>query len=512
MNQSRRTNPKEPRPQGAVDRRCPQILLTLILLTTAAPAADLRLVDAVKSQNTEAVPTLLQQHADVDAPQGDGATALHWAAHWDDLKTADLLLAAGANVNAADDDGVTPLSLACLNGSAAMVKTLIDHSADPNLARSSGETPLMTAAHSGNVDVVKLLLAHDANVNAKENTRGQTALMLSVAENHEDVARVLIENHADVKARSKNRFTAFQFAVQQGNLAIARMLLAAGADVNETAPDGIGGDTNARRLFKPNTEAGALLTAIDSGHQEMAKFLIDNGADVNQHGAGRTPLHSAIQQTMPELVKLLLAKGADPNARLERPMPLLSRGLNALTGMPVSMIGATSFWLAADYGDAATMRLLIAAHADPLIVTKDKTTPLMAAAGVDFIEGQDRYGRRWFRDTTMPIQMAALEAVKLALELGNDVNAANADGLTAMHGAAYMGSNLLVQYLFDHGAKLDVRNRRGWTPYFITQGIYIAGTFIARKDTGELLTKLGADRHLGVELWIDDVDPRSTRK
>jgi len=393
-----------------------------------------------------------------------------------------------------------------------MVKTLIDHSADPNLARSSGETPLMTAAHSGNVDVVKLLLAHDANVNAKENTRGQTALMLSVAENHEDVARVLIENHADVKARSKNRFTAFQFAVQQGNLAIARMLLAAGADVNETAPDGIGGDTNARRLFKPNTEAGALLTAIDSGHQEMAKFLIDNGADVNQHGAGRTPLHSAIQQTMPELVKLLLAKGADPNARLERPMPLLSRGLNALTGMPVSMIGATSFWLAADYGDAATMRLLIAAHADPLIVTKDKTTPLMAAAGVDFIEGQDRYGRRWFRDTTMPIQMAALEAVKLALELGNDVNAANADGLTAMHGAAYMGSNLLVQYLFDHGAKLDVRNRRGWTPYFITQGIYIAGTFIARKDTGELLTKLGADRHLGVELWIDDVDPRSTRK
>lgn len=489
----------------------PQRAALLLLASAFVFAADRRLVDAVKSQDSAAVSQLLQQHADVNATQGDGATALHWAAHWNNLKTAGLLIDAGANVNAADDDGVTALSLACLNGSVSMTAMLLDHGADPNLARSTGETPLMTAAHSGNVQVVKLLLARDANVNAKENSRGQTALMLAVAENHQEVARILIENHADVKARSKNRFTPFLFSVQQGNLALARMLLAAGGDVNETAPDGIGGDTNARRLFKPNTEAGALLLAIDSGHQDMANFLIDSGADVQQHGAGRTPLHSAIQQAMPELVKLLLAKGADPNARLERPMPLLSRGLNALTGMQVSMIGATPFWLAADYGDAASMRLLIDAHADPLIATKDKTTPLMAAAGVDFIEGQDRYGRRWFRDTTMPLQLAALETVKLALELGNDINAANADGLTAMHGAAYMGSNLLVQYLFDHGARLDVRNRRGWTPYFITQGIYIAGTFIDRKETGDLLRKLDADTHLGVELWIDDVDPQTTR-
>ena len=133
----------------------------------------------------------------------------------------------------------------------------------------------------------------------------------------------------------------------------------------------------------------------------------------------------------------------------------------------------------------------------------------MAAAAVDFVEGQDRYGRRWYQHTTMPLQLAALEAVKLALELGNNVNAADNDGLTAMHGAAYMGSNLLVQYLFDHGARLDVRNRRGWTPYFITQGIYIAGTFIDRKDTGQLLLKLGADPHLGVELWVNDVDPKT---
>ena len=136
----------------------------------------------------------------------------------------------------------------------------------------------------------------------------------------------------------------------------------------------------------------------------------------------------------------------------------------------------------------------------------------MAAAGVDYIEGEDRYGRRWYRDNTMPLQLAALEAVKVALQLGGNVNAANNDGLTAMHGAAYMGSDLLVQFLVDHGAKLDVRNRRGWTPYFITQGIYVAGTFIARKETGELMRRLGADVNLGVELWKDDVDPRQAER
>ncbi len=360
--------------------------------------------------------------------------------------------------------------------------------------------------------MIRLLVGHGANVDARESARGQTALMLAIAADHDEAARVLIESHADVKARSKNRFTPLLFAARQGNLAIARILIAAGADVNETAPDGIGGDTNARRLYKPNTEAGTLLVAIDSNKESMARFLIENGADVNQRGAGRTPLHSAIQQNMPEIVALLIARGADPNARLERPMPLLSRGLNALTGMQVSTIGATPFWLAADLGDARVMRMLAAAHADPLIATRENTTPLMAAAGVDFIEGQDRYGRRWYQHTTMPIQLAALEAVKVALELGNDVNAANSDGLTAMHGAAYMGSNLLVQYLFDHGAKLDVRNRRGWTPYFITQGIYIAGTFIDRKDTGQLLLNLGADPHLGVELWVNDVDPKTVAR
>jgi ankyrin repeat protein len=482
------------------------------LACAAFAADDSRIADAMKNRDTAAARALIEQHVDVNGAHGDGATALEWAAHWNDAEMARLLIRAGANVNAADDEGTTALSLACLNGSESVVSLLLDAGANVNAARATGETPLMTAAVAGNLAVVKLLVAHGANVNAKESLRGQTPIMLAVAQNHEAIVRELLDRGADVKARSLHGFSAFLFAVQQGNLETAGMLLRAGADVKATAPDGIGGDTNARRLYKPNTEAGALLLAIDSRHEAMAEWLIEQGVDVNEHGAGRTPLHSAVQQNMPELVKLLLARGANPNAGLEKPMPLLSRALTALTGMPVSQIGATPFWLAADYGNARIMKTLAAAGANPLTAAKDHTTPLMAAAGVDYIEGEDRYGRRWYQDNTMPLQLDALEAVKVALDLGGDVNAANNDGLTAMHGAAYMGSNLLVQYLFDHGAKLDVRNRRGWTPYFITQGIYIAGTFITRKDTGELMRKLGADVNLGVELWKNDVDPMQAER
>ena len=474
------------------------ILATAVSSGLAASNSTL-LVEASKARDFAAVRVLLKEHADVNATQGDGATALHWAAHWDDRDAVQFLIAAGAHVNTSDDEGVTPLSLACLNGSAPVVAVLLKAGANPNLAKLNGETPLMTGSLTGNVEVVKLLLAHSANVNAQEATRGQTALMWAVAKNHPDVVRALIDGGADVKARSKNRFTALLFAAQQGNLESVRMLLAAGADVNDTAPDGIAGDTNARAAFKPNTQAGALLVAIDSGHEDMAKFLVEHGADVNQHGAGRVPLHSAVQQQMPDLVRLLLARGANPNARLEKPLPLLSRYILQAAGLDPSVIGATPFWMAADFGDVRMMHILAEGGANPVLTTNDKTTPLMAAAGVDFIEGQDRYGRRWFQDSTLPLQLAALEAVKYCLELGVDVNAVNGNGQTALHGAAYFGSTLLVQFLFEHGAKMDVMNRLGQTPYFITQGIYQAGSFFVRKDTGDLLRKLGADPVLGFE-------------
>jgi uncharacterized protein len=459
-----------------------------------------RLVEAAKAKDTATVRALIKDHADVNATQGDGATALHWAAHWDDRATVQLLITAGARVNTADDEGVTPLSLACLNGSSAVVDLLLKAGANPNVAKLNGETPLMTASLTGNVDVVKLLLAHSANVNAQESTRGQNALMWAIAKNHPQVAKVLIDNHADVKARSKAQFTALLFAAQQGNLESARVLLTAGADVNDSAPDGIAGDTNARAAFKANTQAGALLVAIDSNHEGMAKFLVEHGADVNQHGAGRTPLHSAVQQRMPDLVKLLLARGSNPNTRLEKALPLLSRYILQAAGLDPSAIGATPFWMAADFGDVPMMHILVEGGANPLLTTLDKTTALMAAAGIDFIEGQDRYGRRWFQDSTLPLQLAAIESVKYCVELGIDINAANTNGQTAMHGAAYFGSPLLVQFLFDHGAKMDVMNKLGQTPYFITQGIYQAGSFFVRKDTGDLLRKLGADPTLGFEI------------
>lgn len=462
--------------------------------------AGQRVVDVVREQDSVSLRALLAARADVNAAQGDGATALHWAAHWNEAQTALQLIRAGAKVNAADDSGTTPLSLACLNANPVLVKALLDAGANPNVTRSSGETPLMTAALTGNVEVVKMLLEHGAQTPAKEISRGQTSLMRAVAANHPDVVRALIAAGADVRSRSTNSFTALLFAAQQGNLEIARQLLAAGSDVNEMAPDGVGGDTNARIMYKPDTEAGALLVAIDSGHPEMAKFLIEKGAAVNQNGAGRTPLHSAVQRQMPDVVELLLSKGADPNARLGKLLPLMSRYIFQQAGIDTSIIGATPFWLAAYYSDVRLMKLLLEHGADPKINTNDQTTPLMAAAGVDFIEGQDRRGHRWLQLSTLPLQLEAIEAVKVLLGLGSDVNAVNNNKQTALHGATYFGSEPLIQLLVDRGARLDAVNKLGQTPYYIAQGVYHSGSFYQRKEAGDLLRRLGADISIGANI------------
>jgi ankyrin repeat protein len=469
-------------------------------LDFAQGGPDRRVVEAAKARDLATIRTLIAARADVTIPQGDGATALHWAAHWDDAAIADVLIAAGAQVNAADDHGVTPLALACLNGSAAMVERLVKAGASPNVASAVGETPLMIASHTGNAAVVTQLLSHGAPHDAVELTLGQTALMRAVAENHADVVRTLVAAGADAKARSKNRFTPLLFAAQQGNIEIARLLLAAGADVDEAAPDGIAGDTNAARSFKPGTEAAALLVAIDSQHEAMARFLVESGANPNHHGAGRTALHSAVQQAMPDLVRLLLARGADPNARLTRPMPFLSRLILQAHGLEVSTIGATPFWLAASYGDVRTMRILVEGGADPLARSADNTTPLMVAAGVDFVEGQDKYGRRWFASDTAALQQAAREAITYCIELGNDINAANNLGQTPIAGAIYFRSPAMVQFLVDRGANINVVNKRGQTPWLITQGEYRSGSFFVDKETGDYLVKLGADVTLGKDL------------
>jgi uncharacterized protein len=436
-------------------------LFATVLIASALAAApvDPRIADAMARQDRAAVRTLAAQHADVNAPQADGATALQWAAHWDDLEMADLLIRAGANVNVANNYGVSPLSLACVNGSAAMVDKLLKAGANPNVAQVTGETPLMTCSRTGNGEAVKTLIAHEANVNASENWKGQTPLMWAAAEKHPDAVLLLLARGADVHARSKTGFTALLFAAQQGSIETAQALLAAGADVKEADPSGM----------------TPLLIAAASGQGAFATFLLDQKADMNAADQrGYTALHyAAASRNLQELLKGLLAHGANPN-------PRLLKGDTA---------GATPFYLAAGAGNVAAMRALAAAGADPKIPTKENTSPLMVAAGVGRFEARSEAQDR-----------NALEAVKVALELGNDVNARGESEWTALHGAAYTGSDAIIQALVDHGAKLDEKDTFGQTPLSIAEAVVTKGLGENadvrprryRESTVKLLLKLGA--------------------
>ena len=473
-------------------------------MAVAAGAAGPALIDAVKAEDHARVERLLAGGADVGAPQGDGATALHWAAHRDLGRMAELLIRAGADVDAADDHGVTPLALACLNASRAMVGLLLDAGADANIATTSGVSPLMTAARVGHAGVVRRLLQAGADPTAAESVRGQTALMWAVAEGHTEVAGVLLDVGGGATTRSANGFTPLLFAAQQGNVEVARLLLAAGAVVEESAPDGIGGDTNARALFKEGTEASALMVAIDSGQADVARFLVERGADPNHDGTGRTPLHSAVQHEMPDVVAALLAAGADPNGRLEKPLPYVSRRIRQDNGLTPTTAGSTPFLLAASFGDVASMRLLVDAGADPFLTTDDGTTALMVAAGADYVEGADKYGVRSYPAYYETLQQRALAATKFCLELGLDVNAVNDFGQTPLHGAVYMGGTVIAPYLVEQGAEMDVINGRGQTPWMIAaRGEYRAGSFYRHEETAEVLEALGADTTIGFDLGRD---------
>jgi uncharacterized protein len=439
---------------------CCAVLLAPVFISGgyAAAASDLRVVEAMARQDTAAVRTLVQQQADVNATQADGATALQWAAHWDDLEAADLLIQAGADVNAANDYGVTPLALACTNRSAAMVEKLLKAGANPNAAQVTGETPIMTCARTGNAETVKSLIAHEANVNARETWANQTALMWAVAGQHADVARLLLARGADVHARTKGGFTPLLFAAQKGDIESARVLLAAGADVNAADPDGM----------------SPLLIAAASGHGPFSVFLLEQGADPNTaNEKGYTALHyAASKSALLELTKALLAHGATPNVRLTK-----------------GEVGATPFYLAAAAGNSAAMQVLADGGADPRIPTKEDTTALMAAAGVGEFESRSEAQNNH-----------ALEAVKLALEMGIDVNQAGENGWTALHGAAYTGSDAIIQVLADHGAKLDVKDKFGQTPLSIAEAVVTQGLGENadvrprrfRESTVNLLLKLGA--------------------
>jgi uncharacterized protein len=455
------------------------LLPTVSLFATGGPTA--RLVDAEKNADKAAVRDLLAKHADVNAPSADGATALHWAAYWDDLDTAKSLVQSGAAVNAANRYGVTPLSLACTNGSAAMIGLLLNAKADPNLALPGGETPLMTASRTGKVDAVKILLAHDALVNAKDTDHSQTALMWAAAEGNVDAVVELIQSGADVHAVSKGGFSPLMFAVREGQNGAVVALLKAGASVNDT-------------LQKPAKQAGtsAMGLAVDNAHYELAAMLLDAGADPNAAGQGWTALHTVTWIRQPgyasndpaptgsgnmnsiDFVKKLVAKGANLNAKMTIRTNV---GLSSL-----NTSGATPFLLAARTGDAELMRLLAKLGADPLLPNVDGTTPLMVAAGV----GTRSPGEDAGTDAEV------LEAVKVAVELGNDVNAVDKNGETAMHGAAYKQVPAAARYLLDHGAKIEVfnhNNSHGWTPLRIADGVHRGMNLRASPETAAVIRK-----------------------
>ncbi len=468
----------------------------LAVAVFAATEGDRRLVDAVENKDRPAVASLLKQRVDVNVAQPDGSTAIMWAAHWNDLQTADLLITAGASVNVTSAYGASPLWEACVNASAPMVEKLLKAGANANATMpGTGETVLMRCARTGSADAVRALLAKGADPNVKEPARGQTALMWALEEQHPEAAKVLIQNKADIHAKSKGGFTPMLFAARQGDSESARALLDAGADVNEAAPGGL----------------NALLVAIDSMHEDCAIFLVEHGANPNATDRdGLTPLHYALRKgftflkagqrddhygqiglsylfrdDMTKLVTALLDHGANPNAGIKTGGR--RNQMHQSDFVKITIAGATPFLLAAASGNVEMMKLLLAKGADPKLTTKDGVTALMAAAGVGLA------------DDRMPQEaQGALAAVKMLVEMGADVNAVSADcSWTALHGAAYIGANDIIQYLVDKGAKLDIKDEMGQTPLTIAEGDpnWLSDDHDRKQhpSTAELIRKLGGD-------------------
>jgi uncharacterized protein len=467
------------------------------------------LSDAVRDGDRAAAIALLKQHADVNAPEPDGTSALHWAVRQDDGELVDLLIKAGAKVKAANRYGVTPLYLACVNGSAPVIARLLAAGADANGATTEGETALMTVARTGNVEAAKVLLSAGADVNSKEQWRQQTPLMWAVAESHPEMAQELIAHGADVNARQVTwnwerqmtkeprekwmplgGLTPLLFAARQACVECGRVLVKAGADLNATDPNNI----------------SPMLMALINGHYDFAAFLLDQGADPNiADETGRTPLYAAVDDhTMPEsnlpapretdnrltsmdVIQALLAHGANVNAQLKKQTPYrtkVDRGADT-----VLTTGTTPLLRASKAGDAEAMQVLLAKRADVNLSTKFGVTALMAAAGLGTKE-EDTTGRK-------KTEAEAIASIQLCLDAGAGVNAVDSQGETSLHGAAQKGWDQVVQFLADHGAKLDVKDKRGRTPLDAAMGLMGNGGFDgSRRDVHEstvaLLRKLMA--------------------
>jgi len=433
------------------------------------------LADAAEEMDKATLRTLIAQHADLNAAQIDGMTALHWAAFRDDVESARMLIDAGANVKSANRYGVTPLSLAAMNGDGAVVELLLKAGADPNTTLPGGETALMTAARTGKLQAVKALIAHDAHVNTREPRSGQTALMWAAAEGNVETIEALLQAGANLHERLDSGYTPFLFAVREGKLPAVKALVKAGASVNEIVePHKATGPTRpASGAGWPRAGMSAMVLAAANAHFELAAWLLDNGADPNAAGAGYTALHTIASIRKPGLgdndpapqgsgnmtslqfVQKLVEKGADINARMTKNVKFGLAGIN--------QVGSTPFFQAARTADAELMRLLAKLGADTKINNADNSTPLMAAAGLGTRSPGEDAGT----------EAEVVEALQVALDLGADINAVDNNGETAMHGAAYKNSPKAVEFLAAKGAKIEIwnqKNKQGWTPLTIAEG------------------------------------------
>jgi uncharacterized protein len=482
-------------------------LLVVAAGAFGAASSDQRLIQAAKNSDADSVGRLLKEHVDVNARRGDGSTALAWAAYNDNLAIADQLIRAGANSGAANEEGAAPLHLACANRSVSMVERLVAAGANTNAKLLNGETVLMTCARAGEARTVQLLLAHGASVNEKESAHSQTALMWAAAECHPGVVRLLIAAGADIRARSlvypttvvgeqtqrsgreklnyeilRGGMTPLLFAARSGDVESARLLLAAGADVNETAPDGM----------------SALTLAAYSGQGPVGILLLEKGANPNAAEIGYTPLHAAVLRNDLALVKALLDRNADPNARLMKGTPI--RRSNTDYNLPNTLIGATPYLLAAKFVEADIVRALATAGADAKATLPNGATALMLAAGL----GSQRNRR------VIPLvepESQILKGIEAAVSAGADVNEINTAGDTALHLAAGSGHDSIVQFLIDHGVGVNAKNKRGQTPLTLAltgggrrgaaaasdAGDVTGVPVVARgfRSTAELLRKLG---------------------
>jgi ankyrin repeat protein len=511
-------------------------VLVLMIATgaslTAAPA-DTAVLDAARAANWSSVRSLVSkglQREAINATDADGTTALHWAVRADEVEMGSLLIRSGADANAENRLGVTPLYLAAVNGNASMIQKLLAAGAKADqVDRGTGESILMVAIRAASTESVRALLssnANPANPNIAEPQLRLTPLMLAAESGYVDIVRALLERGADIKAHTRTgatpapklpcvdragcgshgvgiirgglpeqgirapipgAMTALMYAAREGHVDVAKLLIEAGSNVNEV-------DKN---------DIGPLLMAIGNNHIDMARFLIDRGANINAvDWYGRTPLFAAVEMRNVDLhyvtfqhmvteddrkvifdfIAFLLDRGVDPNIRVKE-VPPLRRWMYLLGGSLawVDFTGQTPFLLASLSGDVETMRLLLKHGADPKIMTFSGTNALMAAAGVNWVYNQ----------TYTEGDKALLEAVKMCLELGMDVNATNSMGLTAVMGSANRGSDSIIEFLVSKGARLDMKDNVGRTAYNWAEGIFLAThAAVPKPNTMALIQKL----------------------